>query len=214
MKNVLISCGGSESNGCIVKFDDDEKVFIISTAHGIFDWDSSDKIGLKGELDIKTFNNRQVNWKCIYKFEEDSDYFSKDFVLIEIEPLAEITPYTISIPNTLLNIKLRNVAKLGATEYRIVHGTIISEQDSIACTTTYFPYGSSGLGLLNEQGCIVAMVKSTSDSYLGVRLSAGTYKCAELGRYFVNSLQDSRHEAIHGKVITVSDSILFHMLTL
>jgi len=208
-RNVVIKCGVYRSNGVLVRFSDiserdtsSEQVYVVTSAHGLLDWDEHEaEYGLIGDLDIKTHTGVQVPWLEVIKSKESNGRLDRDFVLISVTCPVNVVPYQVALPDSLLTETVMNIAKLGESEFEVIKGVIVAENEVIARVNTHFPSGSSGLGLLNNRGEVVAIVKSTSDRYEGIELGGDRYSTKDLGHLFVNSLVDSRHEPVHGKVV-------------
>jgi hypothetical protein len=87
----------------------------------------------------------------------------------------------------------------------MIHSRIIrSEEDCFGFLPIFVPSGSSGLGLFDEKGYVVAIILSTTDSSDGLRVKEGTYSTEDLGRLFVKSNNLDRHEPIHTRVLGYS----------
>ena len=111
-RNVVVSSGVSSSNGTIVTIAGCEKLFVLTTSHGILQY-VDENVHLKGgQLSLETHDGQTLEWLRVY-FKDGLKSISKswDCCLIEIKNVPNIIPVSITLSSDrLLSVTVQNFA--------------------------------------------------------------------------------------------------------
>jgi len=204
-RNVVVSSGVSSSNGTIVTIAGCEKLFVLTTSHGILQYDDGN-VNLKGgQLSLETHDGKILEWLRVY-FKDGLESISKswDCCLIEIRNVPDIIPVSLSAGNDrLLSVTVQNFARIGSADH-FLKGEVVVIEKEFAFIPMFTPSGASGCGLFTSDGRLVGIVQSTYDTANGIEITGDVYSAREVGTLFVKALTNSRHDPVLSRVLVCS----------